>query len=176
MARPGKSKKLDADALWNYALHALGQRPYSVGELKQKLSNRAESAAALSATMAKLEEYGFADDRKFSEAFASSRLSNQGFGQFRVLRELRSKRVGQHVAEEAVRKTFSGVDESELIKQFLNRKYRGKDLAEFLRDEKNLASVYRRLRTAGFSASGSISALKKYAREIEEWDESDEDE
>jgi regulatory protein len=176
MATPGKTKKLDADALWNYALRALGQRPHSTNELKQKLFRRAESMSAVTTVMAKLEEYGFADDRKFSEAFASARLSNQGFGRLRVLRELRSKSVGKRVAEEAVEKTFLGIDESELIERFLNRKYRGKDLASFLRDQKNLASAYRRLRTAGFSAAGSISALKKYVTQIEEWEPDGEDE
>ena len=171
MATRAKPKKLDLDGLWEYALRALGQRAHSSNELRQKLMRRAASPADVSVTMDKLKEYGMTDDRKFSEAFALSRLQNRGFGQFRVLRELRSKRVAEAVAKPAIEKAYSGKNEQELIEDFLARKYRGKDLREFLQDQKNLAGVYRRLRTAGFSSPGAFAALKKHAGELEEWDD-----
>jgi regulatory protein len=169
MAVRGKPKKLDGEALWEYALRVLGQRALSANELTQKLSKRSESAADVDAVMRKLREYGFADDAKFSEAFASSRLQNRGFGRFRVLRDLRSKRVSGKIAEAAVERTFAGTNERELIQRFLERKYRAKNLEEFLKEEKNLASVYRRLRTAGFSSGNSLSILKRYARQVDDW-------
>jgi regulatory protein len=169
MAVRGKPKKLNGEALWEYALRVLGQRAYSANELRQKLSTRSESAADVDGVMQKLREYGFADDTKFSEAFASARLQNRGFGRFRVLRDLRSKRVSGNIAEAAVKKTFAGTNERELIQRFLDRKYRSKNLEEFLREEKNLASVYRRLRTAGFSSGNSLSILKRYAQQVEDW-------
>jgi len=97
MAPRAKPKKLDENALWNYALRVLGQRAHSAGELKQKLAHRAQSPSVLSATLAKLREYGFTDDAKFSEAFAAVRLQNRGFGRYRVLRDLRSRRVAGRV-------------------------------------------------------------------------------
>ncbi|MBV9304246.1 MAG: regulatory protein RecX [Acidobacteriaceae bacterium] len=169
MAGRGKPKKLSGEDLWDYALRLLGKRAYSAGELKQKLALRSESPRDLAEVMSKLRQYGFADDTKFSEAFASSRLQREGFGRFRVLRDLRSKRVAGTVAEAAVEKTFAGTDESGLIQRFLDRKYRGKNLSEFLKEEKNLAAVYRRLRTAGFSGTNSLSVLKRYTRRAEEW-------
>lgn len=176
MARSGGAKKLDADALWEYALRALGQRAHSAAEIKQKLSRRASSAHDLNAAIAKLREYGLTDDKKFSETFAYARAQNHGFGRFRVLRELQAKQVGRTVAEKAVEKIFAGTDETELVEKFLSRKYRGKDLREFLKEEKNLASVYRRLRTAGFSAGVSLAVLKRYATSVEEWNEIPEEE
>ena len=175
MAVRGKPKKLGGEALWEYALRVLGKRAYSANELKQKLFRRCESAADVTAVMGKLRDYGFADDTKFSEAFASSRLQNRGFGRFRVLRDLRSKRVSGNVAEAAVEKTFAGTDEGELIQRFLERKYRAKNLEEFLKEEKNLASVYRRLRTAGFSSANSLLILKRYAQKVEDWGELEDD-
>jgi regulatory protein len=175
MALRGKPKKLDSGGLWDYALRVLGQRAHSANELRQKLSKRSESAADVTAVMGKLREYGLTDDTKFSEAFASSRLQNRGFGRFRVLRDLRSKRVSGNIAEAAVEKTFAGTNEAELIQRFLDRKYRGKKLEEFLKEEKNLASVYRRLRTAGFSSSNSLSILKRYAHQVEDWSGLEED-
>lgn len=171
MAGRARPKKLDAEQLWNYALKALAQRAHSLHELRQKLSRRAESAADVTAVLAKLQEYGLADDRKFSDSLAAARLENQGFGSQRVLRELRARRVPDIVAADAVATTYSSTDESDLIEAFLARKYRNRNLAELLKEQKQLASAYRRLRTAGFSSSGSIAALKRHANTVDDWEE-----
>jgi regulatory protein len=176
MGTRANPKKLNGEQLWEYALRVLGQRAHSENELRQKLMRRAERAPEVDSTLAKLKEYGLTDDRKFSEAFAAARLENQGFGSFRVLRELRAKRVAPATAAEAIAKTYEATSESELIAAFLRRKYRNQNLQEFLREQKNVASVYRRLRTAGFSNSGSIAALKRYTNAVEEWGDTPEEE
>jgi len=81
--------KLDEKSLWDYALRTLSQRAHSAGEIRQKLVKRAQSVQDIDAVLAKLREYGMVDDRRFSEAFASARLQNDGFGRFRVLNDLR---------------------------------------------------------------------------------------
>jgi SOS response regulatory protein OraA/RecX len=162
------ARKLDSDGLWHYALRILAQRPNSSSEMRQKLSRRADSPASVKAVLEKLREYGMADDLKFSEAFASARLQNQGFGRTRVLRDLRAKRVPTAVAQTAIEKTFAGVDETQLARQFIERKYRGKNAAEFFSEPKQLASAYRRLRMAGFSSGASIAALKSYSKQAAE--------
>jgi regulatory protein len=63
---------------------------------------------------------------------------------------------------------YGEVEETELAAQFLKRKYRSKNLREFLKEEKNLASAYRRLRTGGFSTGASLKALKQYTQRAEE--------
>ncbi len=163
--------KLDEKSLWEYALRVLSQRAYSAGDIKQKLFKRAQSAQDLNAVVAKLQEYGLVDDRRFSEAFASSRLQNDGFGRFRVLNDLRRKRIAPTIAETAVNQAFTGTDELQLVEQFLKRKYRNIDLRQFLKEEKNLASAYRRLRMAGFGSGSSMSVLKRYSKRLEEWTE-----
>ena len=175
MPSPLNPRKLDANRLWEYALRALAQRAHSVAEIRQKLARRALSPDLIAPTLEKLREYGLADDEKFSQSFASARLENQGFGRGRVLRDLRAKRVGSKTAEEAVAKVFAETDEAELINQFLARRYRGKNLREHLQHEKNLASAYRRLRTAGFSSSGSLAALKRFKTDLPEWEETEEE-
>lgn len=176
MAVRSKTKKLSYDGLWEYALNALGRQAQSAGQIRQKLARRAETPSDVPSVLAKLREYNLVNDEKFSETFAASRLQNQGFGRFRVLRELQAKQVSGGVAKEAVEKTFAGTDELELIQSFLERKYRGIELRTFLQDEKNLANAYRRLRTAGFSTRSSLDALKRYANDIEEFEEPAEEE
>jgi len=176
MVAPSKLRKLSPEELWNYALRLLGRRPYSVAELKAKLSRRSDSVSAIAETLGKLREYGMADDEKFSEAFASSRLQNDGFGRSRVLRDLRAKRVPSSIAEQALEKTFEKTEEPKLAAQFLQRKYRNKNLRELLKDEKQFASAYRKLRISGFSSAISLSLLRSYARETADWIEPEPDE
>ena len=176
LRKSGTPRKLDRDQLWEYALRSLGKRAQSSSELRQKLARRSESPGDVADTMDRLREYGFADDKAFSEAFASSRLNNQTFGRQRVLRDLAAKRVPKTVAVEAVSRTYAETSEAELIDKYLGRKYRGKNLRELFSDEKRLAQAFRRLRMAGFTAGAAMTALKKHAAgAVEEWPEPDED-
>jgi regulatory protein len=169
------ARKLDRDQLWDYALRSLGQRAHSASELRQKLVRRAASPADVNETMARLHQAGLTDDQRFADAYASSRLSNQGFGRYRVLRDLKTKRVSGPVAAAAIEQAFAGTEESTLIEAFLQRKYRGKDLSVFFSEQKNLAGAYRRLRLAGFGSSASLAALKRHSAAAEDLPEPEED-
>ncbi|HTW64935.1 MAG TPA: regulatory protein RecX [Bryobacteraceae bacterium] len=166
--RPPQS--LDREKLLNVALRALGGRAYSSGELKEKLSRRAKNPEDVDAVLAKLKEAGYLNDRRYAENYASARLQNQGLGRMRVLRDLRQRRVAPQLAEQVTEQTYGQTNEADLIAEFLQRKYRGKKLAEFLSDPKNLAGAFRRLRYAGFSAGQSIQVLKRYANQPEALD------
>ena len=168
-----KPKLLDQEALLNYALRALGGRAHSLGEIREKLRRRCLRAGDVDEVMQKLKEAGYLNDRQFAESYAAARLENEGLGKMRVLRDLRQRRVAPQLAEQVVQKTFESSDEVQLIENFLARKYRGKQLGAFLSVEKNLASAFRRLRYAGFSAGSSIRVLKKYAARAEELDSLD---
>jgi regulatory protein len=171
-------KPLDRKGLMEYALRALSQRAMSAADLRMRLLRRAADAGDVDTVIEQLKEPGFVNDNRFAESYAAARLENQGFGRMRVLRDLRQRRVSTEVAESAVARTFDGTDEVELIRQYLERKYRGKRLPEFLSEEKNLLSAYRRLRTAGFGGAAAIRVLKQYAAaadQLEEMDEAAED-
>lgn len=163
MAFQKKSKKLDADGLWEYGLRLLGGRAMSTGEVREKMRLRAGNVADIDGVMTRLAEYHFLNDERFAGQYAAARLDNQGFGKMRVLQDLRKRRVSATLATEAVAKTFEGVDEEALVAQYLDRKLRGKNAPVFLSEAKNLASTYRRLRMAGFSSGASIKVLKRYS-------------
>jgi regulatory protein len=165
--RSARPKLLDSEKLMQYALKCLGGRAHSMGELRVKLRRRAETAADVDSVLRKLKESGYLDDRRFAETYATSRLENAGLGRMRVLRDLRQRQVGSTVAEQAVESTFRDTNEDELIQAFLERKYRNRPLPAFLAVDKNLASAFRRLRYAGFSAGNSIRVLKRYAKNEE---------
>lgn len=169
--KPRNKAPLDGEALMELALRALSGRAMSSSELRERLRKRAASSADVDSVIAKLKEAGYLDDRRFAESFASARKENQGFGRLRVIRDLRQRRVAPGLAERAVTQAFAGSDEAELIARYLERKYRGVELASYLSEDKNLASAFRRLRHAGFSAGGSIRALKRYAARADELEE-----
>ncbi len=165
---PKPPKLLDAEGLWEYALKLLGMRALSSGELRARLRRRALHPADIDSIVARLRDYKYLDDRKFAESFATSRRDSQGFGKFRVMRELQQRKVAHGVAEKAVSEAFSEVDESEMIEQFLARKFRSVKLSEYLKEEKHLAAAYRRLRYAGFSSAASTRVLKRYSERADE--------
>lgn len=170
-------RKLDAQALWGYALRALGARACSIAELRQKLLDRAQRAEDVPEVLARLKHYGYLDDRRFAEGFSAARLENQGFGKGRVLRDLRRRRVAPRLAEEAVQAVYRDTDEVRLIEEYLRRKYRSTPLETHLAEPRHLAAVYRRLRGAGFSAGNVMRVLEQYAGEagwLESGEETDE--
>lgn len=171
-----ETKRLDAEQLWNYALNSLSRRAHSQSEIRRKLVARAASLSDIDPTVAKLVEYRLVDDNKFSETFASVRVDSKKHGKQRVMRDLRAKQVPERVASEAIEKTYANVDEQQLIADYLERKFRNKNLREYLKDQKNMASAYRRLRLAGFASRLAIETLKRYASLPEDWSEPEEPE
>ncbi len=153
-----------------YALRCLSGRAHSSGELREKLRRRSEDPTSVDQILGKLKDSGYLNDQRFAENFATARLENEGFGRMRVLRDLRQRRVAPKVAEQVVDSTFKETEETELIRAYLERKYRTRPLPEFLAQEKNLAAAFRRLRYAGFSAGNSIRVLKRYTRNEEALD------
>src|SRR5918993_2178138 len=129
-------KKLDSQGLWAYSLKLLGGRAQSVGEVRQKLTRRAEKESDVELTLAKLREYGYLNDSRFAESFATLRKDNEGFGRMRVLRDLRQRRVSPALADSAVQQVFAETDETEQVEAYLARKFRNVNLSEALQDPK----------------------------------------
>lgn len=172
-----KSKPLDGPGLLDYALRTLTGRALSLAEMRTRLHRRALTPSDVEEVLAKLKDAGYLDDSRFAESYATARRDTQGFGQARVLRDLRTRKVPGNLADQAVRDAFEEVDETAMVEAYLARKYRTVDLAVYLAEEKHLASAYRRLRLAGFSSTVSIRVLKQYAARAEELaDEPEEEE
>lgn len=160
-------KRLDADALWQFALKLLGGRAHSTGQLRQKLRLRAARVEDVDDAMGRLKELGYLDDRKFAESFAASRLSGDKFGRTRVIQDLRQRRVAPALAESSVGKVYEGVDESVMIEAWIRRKYRLAPREGLFSDDKDMASAYGRLARAGFRSGDIIRVLKRFARNPE---------
>ncbi|HVN06626.1 MAG TPA: RecX family transcriptional regulator [Bryobacteraceae bacterium] len=163
--RERKRTRLDTDALWEYALRVLAGRAHSTGELREKLRNKAEHAADVDPTLSRLKEFGYLDDRRFAEGFASARLENEGLGKTRVLADLARRRVAPAVAQQAAGKIYHDVNEETLAEDFVRRKFRMASKESLFQNEKDMAAAYRRLMRAGFRSAVAVAALKKFARD-----------
>src|SRR5580700_2368119 len=119
-----KSRTLDGEALWGYALKLLGGRAHSTGELREKLRRRAELVGAVDDVLARLKDRGYLNDQRFAENFAAARLANDKLGRTRVVQDLRQRRVAPALAERTVRDLYQDVDETALIEEWVRRKYR----------------------------------------------------
>jgi len=166
-----KPKPLDREGLMAYAARILSARAQTISELRDKLKRRAAQAGDADEVLARLKQMGYLNDQRFAEGFASWRRDHEGLGKARVMRDLMARRVAPAVAKSATEAAFRETDEIALIERFLARKYRGKDLGALLREEKHLASAYRKLRLAGFSSGNAIRVLKRHAAEAERLEE-----
>jgi regulatory protein len=162
-----RPRTLDASALWDYALKALGGRAHSMGELREKMRRRAERAEDVDEVLSRLKESGYLDDKRYAESYATSRLSGEKFGRTRVIHDLRQHRVAPALAQSTVEKVYRDVDEQTLIEEWIRRKYRTAPREGLFAGEKDLAAAYRRLARAGFRSVEVLKALKKFAQNPE---------
>ncbi|HZS52650.1 MAG TPA: regulatory protein RecX [Bryobacterales bacterium] len=162
-----KPKLLTESGLLEYALRALSARALTQGELRVRLQARAERPGDVETVVGRLKQYGYLDDRRFAETFSRLRRENEGFGKFRVLRDLRSRRIAPGLAEKTVAEAYRDAEEAELIDRFLKRKLRYSDRPPALNDPRRLASLYRMLLRAGFTSAKILEALRKLSVQSE---------
>jgi regulatory protein len=160
-------KPLDLNGLMAYAARTLSARAQTISEMREKLKRRAARPEDIDEVLGRLKRSGYLNDQRFADSLATWRRESEGLGKTRVVRDLMARRVAPALAKEAAETAYRGVDEVAMIESFLERKYRNKDLGSLLSEQKHLASVFRRLRGAGFSTGNSIRVLKRYAAEAE---------
>ena len=164
---PKPRKKLAPQELFEFAVRSLARRAQSTAELRAKLRERAADAADIDPAVLRLREYGYLDDKRFAEQFATSRLENQRFGRARTLNDLRGRRVIGPIVEAAVENAYKDTDEVALVEDYVRRKYRSASREHLFEEDKDLASAYRRLLRAGFRSAVVIAVLKRFAKNPE---------
>src|ERR1051325_1543136 len=108
MKRP---RLLSAEELFAYSVKKLSGRAASIAEIRAALQTRAQEPSDIDGVVARLKDYGYLNDTKFAESFATARLENEGHGQSRVLRDLRRRRVAPELAQRTAAKIYADKDE-----------------------------------------------------------------
>jgi len=159
----GKLRQLETESeLYDVAVRALMRRAHSVHEMKRKLERRSDDKLLVQLVMARLKENGLIDDARYAKQFARQRTESRKQGKFRIARDLRGRGIPDRHIEAALDETAKTTDEGAMVRQRIERKlrsYRGE------LDEKKLASMYRSLLRAGFSADVVRRELKAVVKE-----------
>jgi regulatory protein len=159
----GKPRQVDTETeLYEAAVRALMRRAYSVYEMKQLLGRRTEDDNLLRVVMDRLKRAKMIDDERFAKQFARQRTEIRRQGKFRIARDLRARGVPDRHIEAALAESARETDEAAIIRQRLERKlrsFRGEI------GENKIASMYRSLLRAGFSADVVRRELKAVTRE-----------
>jgi regulatory protein len=158
-----KPRQLESETeLYEAAVRALMRRAYSVYEMKQMLGRRTEDDSLLKTVMDRLKRAKMIDDERFAKQFARQRTEIRRQGKFRIARDLRARGVPDRHIEAALAETAKETDEAAIVRQRIDRKlrsFRGEIT------ENKMASVYRSLLRAGFSADVVRRELKSLTRE-----------
>ena len=161
-ARPRKSAApLNAEALFDYAVKALGRSMRTEAELLRRLETRVEAdesgQARVNAVVARLREYGYLDDKNYAETYTRLRQENEKLGARRVRQSLTQKGVARAVVDEAIAARYDEKDETKLVREHLERKRIARPT-----NEKETARVLRRLVAAGFTPAAIFKVLRAW--------------
>jgi regulatory protein len=155
-------RKLSSETdLYTAAINSLARRAYSVYEMRIYLERRAEDKDAVKGVLERLKQLSYLDDARYARQFVHMHTELRKRGAFRIARDLRARGVPDRHIEAALAERSPESSESALVRARLERRI--KTLRGPL-DERRVASLYRSLLRAGFSADTirrELNALKK---------------
>lgn len=111
------------DKLYNNALRYVALRPRSRWEIESYLQRKDASPALQDTILSKLSIAGFIDDEKFAKAFVADRQLLRPTSKRKLILELRRKRIGDEIIQEAIRKV-EPTDELTALEEVVERKRR----------------------------------------------------
>jgi len=135
MRRP-QSKRKDEESLpldpakarervFQRAAKLLAAKQRSVEELRERLlAGRGATKTNVEEVIARLREYGYLDDAKFAQSYASLRLRERPLGRRRLQRDLWLKKVDKETAESALDEVFEATPETDLIDRAIAKRVR----------------------------------------------------
>ena len=140
------------------ALRMLTRRDLSVAVMTDRLKRKGISEALVNETVARLEELGYLDDRRFARRWAESAIRNgRGYG-LRLRMDLMRQGVPAEIVAELLASMAVEYDEKETLAALLLRKFSGFDLASVSDREKRRMMQY--LQRRGFSTSAIFHAFR----------------
>ena len=111
--------------MFQHAAKLLAAKQRSVAELRERLlATRGATKTNVDEVIARLREYGYLDDAKFAQSYASLRLRERPIGRRRLQRDLSLKKVDKQTASTALDEVFEATPETELIERAIAKRIR----------------------------------------------------
>jgi regulatory protein len=154
-------KLASEDDLYTAAINGLARRAYSVFEMRTYLERRAEDKEAIKSILERLKELNYLDDARYARQFVRQHTELRKQGAFRIARDLRARGVPDRHIEAALAERSAQSDDRAMVRERLERRIKS---SRGPLDERRVASLYRSLLRAGFSADTirrELTALTK---------------
>jgi len=120
-ADPDKARR----QVFQRAAKLLAAKQRSVAELRERLlEGRGANATNVAEVIERLREYGYLDDARYAQSYASLRVQQRPIGRQRLERDLRMKQIDKATVDAALDSVFEENPESELIDSAIEKRIR----------------------------------------------------
>lgn len=144
------------------AAKLLAAKQRSVEELREKLlTGRGATKVLVEEVIGRLREYGYLDDEKFAQSYASLRLRERPLGRRRLERDLWLKKVDKLTIETALDEVFETIPEDDLIDRAIAKRIRLRGRPQTREEAKKLFDHLLRQGFAFELVSEKVRALAK---------------
>jgi len=137
----------------------LARRELSEAQVRQRLSKRGESQAAIDEAVARLKAERSISDERVAGAIARTQTSVRGRGKRRVLQQIEAAGIAKSIASQAVDEVFQDLDADALLSAALSKRLRGR---ERIADDREFQRLYRYLTAQGFDSDKVLAVLRKH--------------
>lgn len=152
------SETPESEQAYRYALRLLTGRDYSASKIRAKLAARDISEQDAEATILRLKEEGWLDDRRYAERFADSALSTGRFYGFRLRQEMRRRGFETVLIDDILRPLLTDSNEVAEVKAVAVRRYPDFKFSDA--NDRDKRRVIGFLQRRGFGISAIMRALR----------------
>ena len=103
----------------------LAAKQRSVEELRERLlAGRGATSELVETVIERLREYGYLDDERFAQSYASLRIQQRPIGRQRLQRDLHLKKIDKQTVDAALDQVFEQTPEDDLIDRAIAKRVR----------------------------------------------------
>jgi regulatory protein len=148
-------------AVYDYAVRALGRRMRTVAQLKLLLRRRVERSepglGLIDAVVQRLLAQQYLSDSHFAAVYGNQRKEGPRHGRRRVAQDLQQKGVHPDIIARELELAYAGTSEEAQARAFVARKRLQKPT-----DQKQTAKLFRTLARAGFGGAVVVRILRQW--------------
>jgi len=96
----------------------------NIKTFQRLLAGRGSTPALVETVIERLREYGYLDDERFAQNYASLRLQQRPIGRQRLQRDLRFKKIDKQTVDSALDQVFAQTSEEDLIQRAIAKRIR----------------------------------------------------
>lgn len=117
----------------------LAAKQRSVEELRERLlAGRGATSELVETVIERLREYGYLDDERFAQNYASLRIQQRPIGRQRLQRDLQLKKIDKQTVDDALNQVFEQTPEADLIDRAIAKRVRLRGLPKTREEAKKL--------------------------------------